>query len=101
MQQEEKETENGSSLQTAACSNYAPVPVSTYELVALLPSKIPIDRKLPSVWRRINSRCRHFIHVDVILFCWSSLYRVDSHSCGECHGVSAHVLAVDSKLRHG
>lgn len=37
------------------------------------PEQGPIDRKLPSVWRRINSRCRHFIHVDVILFCWSSL----------------------------
>ena len=60
------ETESGSSLQTAAFSNYAPVPMSTNELVALLPSKVPIDRKLPSVWRRINSLAvRRFIHVDV------------------------------------
>jgi hypothetical protein len=62
-----KETESGSSLQTSAFSNYAPVPVSTIESIALLPSKVLNVRKVPCVWRRINSRCRRFIHVGLFL----------------------------------
>ena len=68
-QQKGKETESGSYLQTAAFLKIMPCsPISTAELVTLLPSKALIDRKSPKCLAPYKlSRCRRFIHVGLFL----------------------------------